>query len=372
MKNCGDWILKCLDCSQKRNRGEKTRDEVVLPHPMAVAKSSFPIIRKQREKKKKEFKLDLYKCEKLIENQPKEYDSFRPRLSKTTPYKDSNEKVLSSMQKTPSLSTFSEIDHTPEKFDENYYRFSCPICFKFFSNILRSKCCKNYFCRDCYHTLKDDIRSKSSGGGVRCIFCGRYPLILEQIDPNSPVKNYANAPLKILQGKMSLIELNESGTREGYPEDEPDRSKEIKLASADSQIMSPYCNENESLVRKPTLKLNYSVPKNPFKECIDSYIGGKSSTNHSSPMGSFIHSDHKRGQKSPLMPSKKYDQKFGDENLSIFGYSQKVHHKSVRSKIFRDSLKTKKKHSPLAILSPGSPLRNSLTKLRSGRKIKYY
>uniref|UniRef100_A0A7S3NVM6 Uncharacterized protein n=1 Tax=Euplotes crassus TaxID=5936 RepID=A0A7S3NVM6_EUPCR len=136
-------------------------------------------------------------------------------------------------------------------------------------------------------------------------------------------------------------------------------------------MMTPLTKEDDGLLKRSTIRMNYSVPKNPFKEFIDSFLGGKSSTNHSSCKGSFITTDKKKAKKVPLMPSMEYEQKFETKQNEYSGYSKRQHNKGLRSKIMRDSVKPKK-YSPQAIRMSGLPLRSSLTKLRSSRKIKYY
>ena len=127
--------------------------------------------------------------------------------------------IRESTNKTKSLSHCSEINHSPENTNEkSRYKFNCPICFNFFSNIFISKCWRNYFWNNCYQKLKDDIKSKRHYGAVRCIFWGRFPLKLENVDWKEQTRVYNDAPLKALHSKLSISDLDEkSGIISKFP-----------------------------------------------------------------------------------------------------------------------------------------------------------
>lgn len=117
-------------------------------------------------------------------------------------------------------------------------------------------------------------------------------MTLEQIDPDSPVKNYTDAPLKVLHEKLSALG-HKNRSPSPMPEEEPDFSREVALEVTDTDLMIP-SDEEEDKVNKSinsfnisacgnlrfnrysdkysspesTTKLTDSIPKNPFKEFI--------------------------------------------------------------------------------------------------------
>lgn len=131
-------------------------------------------------------------------------------LRNESPVKEENQystakKLWESTHKSQSLSHCSELNYTPEDTSKkSHYKFNCPICFKYFTNIYVSKCCKNYYWNRCHQELKDDARSKGLSSKIRCIFWGCSPLKLDKVNPDDSIKMYNGGPLKILQSKLSI------------------------------------------------------------------------------------------------------------------------------------------------------------------------
>ena len=61
------------------------------------------------------------------------------------------------------------------------------------------------------------MRTKGFTNALRCIFCGRFPLRLEKVDPENPIRLYSDAPLRALQSKLSLSDIVEKDEEVKFP-----------------------------------------------------------------------------------------------------------------------------------------------------------
>lgn len=82
-------------------------------------------------------------------------------------------------------------DTMPEPADRGTLKYSCPLCFRYFSSnagaaihtaidMLACIGCKNYVCRFC----ADDIGARQP---ARCPFCDKTPFIVADVAQNDPV-----------------------------------------------------------------------------------------------------------------------------------------------------------------------------------------
>ncbi|CAG9314699.1 unnamed protein product [Blepharisma stoltei] len=80
------------------------------------------------------------------------------------------------------------LDHTPSNTQSNFFPYSCPICFKYFTSILTTKCCKNYICLQC----ATDLKTKFLNFEVVCPHCRASPLHAIDVTLESPIKKYTD------------------------------------------------------------------------------------------------------------------------------------------------------------------------------------
>jgi hypothetical protein len=91
-----------------------------------------------------------------IPSNPVEVDDIDIRLDKV----EHNFKVDSKISKVKLQSNNDYEDTTP---------FNCPICFKFYNNILQFNCCKNYICLYCSEDYKTTHVKYEIN--IKCPFC---------------------------------------------------------------------------------------------------------------------------------------------------------------------------------------------------------
>ena len=36
---------------------------------------------------------------------------------------------------------------------QDYFKYNCPVCFRYFNTILKAKCCENYLCHYCVRNI---------------------------------------------------------------------------------------------------------------------------------------------------------------------------------------------------------------------------
>lgn len=80
----------------------------------------------------------------------------------------------------------------PELAERKNYRYSCPLCFRYFNHMLQCFKCKNYACRFC----ADDIGNRCLEvlAVAHCPFCDASPFIVIDVDKNEPIKKYTDTP----------------------------------------------------------------------------------------------------------------------------------------------------------------------------------
>ena len=80
----------------------------------------------------------------------------------------------------------------PEVEERGLYKYECPLCFRYFANMLQCSKCLNYTCRLCGDDI--GVRSQEVLSIARCPFCDISPFVLEDVDENKPVKKYTDTP----------------------------------------------------------------------------------------------------------------------------------------------------------------------------------
>eukprot|EP01017_Pseudomicrothorax_dubius_P029028 TRINITY_DN3497_c0_g1_i10.p1 TRINITY_DN3497_c0_g1~~TRINITY_DN3497_c0_g1_i10.p1 ORF type:complete len:160 (+),score=6.49 TRINITY_DN3497_c0_g1_i10:301-780(+) len=102
----------------------------------------------------------------------------------------------------------------------NEYPYNCPICFRFFKNMLKSECCGNYMCHLCVEDYNDQLQKEVTKRAV-CCFCAKSNLVYVDVDPHDNVKHYTDSPMntfnfhsktlsKMLLNKDSVESLRDS------------------------------------------------------------------------------------------------------------------------------------------------------------------
>lgn len=82
------------------------------------------------------------------------------------------------------------LDHTPSGNDLKLFSYNCPICFRYFTNIMTTKCCQNYICIQC----TTDLQLKKLNFEISCPHCRAVPLCLVDVNLGLPIKNYLDSP----------------------------------------------------------------------------------------------------------------------------------------------------------------------------------
>ena len=95
------------------------------------------------------------------------------------------------------------IDNFPtDKQQQQVYKYYCPICMRYFNNILVSSCCENYVCRHCIGDMarraKTDVKYV-----INCSHCLSYEFKLHDVDKSAKVKIYTDTPFKYMPSLQS-------------------------------------------------------------------------------------------------------------------------------------------------------------------------
>ena len=93
-------------------------------------------------------------------------------------------------------------DETPPSTQKAFMIFNCPICLRYLSHMLVTRCCNNYLCHLCAH----ELQNKELSFEVTCPHCKAQPLSLIDVDPQSIVKKYSDSPygtFKAVEGQTN-------------------------------------------------------------------------------------------------------------------------------------------------------------------------
>lgn len=91
----------------------------------------------------------------------------------------------------------TKVDKTSLNAAEAFYeetKFNCPICLKYYSNILLINCCKNYICIYCAEEYKNTHLKYDFQ--IKCPFC-EYDkiMVINDVDTDEPNKIYSDSPI---------------------------------------------------------------------------------------------------------------------------------------------------------------------------------
>ena len=104
------------------------------------------------------------------------------------------------------------IDNFPtDKVQQKIYKYYCPICMRYFNNILVSSCCENYVCRHCIGDMarraKTDMKYV-----ISCSHCLSNEFKLHDVDKTAKVKIYTDTPFKYMPFLQSAAKESQVDT----------------------------------------------------------------------------------------------------------------------------------------------------------------
>lgn len=99
-----------------------------------------------------------------------------------------NDKVM--INSTTLADDIAVYDFTPTSTFQGKFRYSCPVCQRYFSHMLVTACCENYLCFFC----ASDLTSANLHFEVRCPHCNASPIVLNDVEPEAQVKFYSDSP----------------------------------------------------------------------------------------------------------------------------------------------------------------------------------
>eukprot|EP01017_Pseudomicrothorax_dubius_P029031 TRINITY_DN3497_c0_g1_i15.p1 TRINITY_DN3497_c0_g1~~TRINITY_DN3497_c0_g1_i15.p1 ORF type:complete len:256 (-),score=15.99 TRINITY_DN3497_c0_g1_i15:161-928(-) len=135
----------------------------------------------------------------------------------------------------------------------NEYPYNCPICFRFFKNMLKSECCGNYMCHLCVEDYNDQLQKEVTKRAV-CCFCAKSNLVYVDVDPHDNVKHYTDSPMNTFNfhsKTLSKMLLNKDSV-ESLRDSKRDPGKAYQISNfrrdfrAGTQIPSQNIGEEES------------------------------------------------------------------------------------------------------------------------------
>ena len=81
------------------------------------------------------------------------------------------------------------------KAEQKIYKYTCPICLRYFNTILVASCCQNYLCRLCIGDLAKRAK-KDPSFVITCCHCFADDYRLTDVDHKNEVKFYTDTPFK--------------------------------------------------------------------------------------------------------------------------------------------------------------------------------
>ena len=79
---------------------------------------------------------------------------------------------------------------------QHVYKYCCPICLRYFNNMLVSSCCANYICRFCIGDMAKKAKRDRSFV-IKCAHCFETDFKLLDVKPDEKVKLYTDTPYKL-------------------------------------------------------------------------------------------------------------------------------------------------------------------------------
>ena len=141
-------------------------------------------------------------------------------------------------------------ENMPEILERKLFRYSCPLCYRYFNHMIQCSKCKNYVCRLC----ADDIGNRALEILImaRCPFCDVSPFILNDVDENEPVKKYTDTPYSSAMSGFRFsgkpfIQPREFGINQNNPLSEKDVNNENVMMGTISNIgkINPLIENNK-------------------------------------------------------------------------------------------------------------------------------
>lgn len=150
----------------------------------------------------------------------------RPPVAVSNPVaKKSNAVKINSALEIGDIAVY---DYTPTSTFQGKFRYSCPVCLRYFSHMLITACCANYLCYFC----ADDLTEKTLHFEVRCPHCNATPIVLSDVEPGATVKVYSDSPqatFKRTGGKFretAQLEIVVEGNRGDQCESDEERAQD--------------------------------------------------------------------------------------------------------------------------------------------------
>jgi hypothetical protein len=82
------------------------------------------------------------------------------------------------------------VEHTPLGAEKDTFKFYCPLCMCYSTDILATTCCKNYTCRHCEAQILQYV--KSNDPAVACPHCATVGFQLVSVSPDSLPRDYGD------------------------------------------------------------------------------------------------------------------------------------------------------------------------------------
>jgi hypothetical protein len=83
------------------------------------------------------------------------------------------------------------IDYTPEKLDmKSLYKYYCPICMMYFTEIQKTECCENYICQFCASDILVPVVNNMHSSTIECPYCTRPSVSFLNVNKQEKIKCY--------------------------------------------------------------------------------------------------------------------------------------------------------------------------------------
>ena len=134
-----------------------------------------------------------------------QFENLPPRPRRRVQKEPSPEKVKFEQRvkvKTYIKSDLLVKDFPPEEKElRRIYKYSCPLCFRYFNKMLDCDACKNYVCFECVEGLIEKINGNPNRD--RCPHCNHEKATFSEVDPEAAVKRYTDTPYGTFQSSVT-------------------------------------------------------------------------------------------------------------------------------------------------------------------------
>lgn len=141
-----------------------------------------------------------------------------------------------------------------EEYEE--FRFCCPVCLRYFNNILESSCCGNYICRFCIHDMAKQAKLKENYV-IKCAHCLTDDFELRDVDLYGEAREYTDTPRNLRRDQQPSFTINpaypmDSASTPGHKTTGPPTLSKDKLHDLRNTIHSVEVTNKRSLrLRNP-------------------------------------------------------------------------------------------------------------------------